>query len=613
MRNPSIAIAVLLAFACGGEDGPRGSAAAPCTATWDASGWTLRCPDGTEWTEAPRACDVVEEEGVRIVRCADGTEAVLAPPGVQGAGVVEGVVRLASHGPVAGAVVEVIDTDARATTDANGAYRLEDVPAGTWTLRAAIGPWPAVERQIVVLPGVQLVDPLEIAVGTELPQGTFEVLPGGREIVHLRGERLVVIHDLATGKEHRLEEWVVNLMSLGGEAVFLEGFSPDRFGFWSPDLGFVWWNDLGVTALHRGGNRILAVRGNGSVWIHGPEGMMRVEDAPRGGSWQGAGGRAIWRHVGGGRVVLVDATGGEPVVRTLVEREPVEAQIGVDGTHLRARFEDGEVVHYSLVTDDVVDVPAGAASVQISGEFMTWIDGAQRTIHDLRTGHRRQIDADVAWGWSQPARRWFWYEVAPGSWRIESREGEEVATIAGAPIFSPDETRFAAIVGDTLVVREAGAGGEQSFPVVHGEEVAWLDEERLFLHGAGPLRVATWDGAVRTIVADAAAYQYQVQDGRLLVSWGTDGGALREASIRDLETLEETPLGTGYDFVLRPGGGHVVWRSVENTLWLRSLGDGAALRIAEGVESAVGLRNVVVWQGAPPGGGSVRSLYAPYP
>src|SRR5690606_10446310 len=107
MRNPSIAIAVLLAFACGGEDGPRGSAAAPCTATWDASGWTLRCPDGTEWTEAPRACDVVEEEGVRIVRCADGTEAVLAPPGVQGAGVVEGVVRLASHGPVAGAVVEV--------------------------------------------------------------------------------------------------------------------------------------------------------------------------------------------------------------------------------------------------------------------------------------------------------------------------------------------------------------------------------------------------------------------------------------------------------------------------------------------------------------------------
>jgi microsomal dipeptidase-like Zn-dependent dipeptidase len=65
--------------------------------------------------------------------------AVAAVPAFAQTGSVEGTVRNAqTAGPVGGARVIVVGTDLAATTNPDGYYRINDVPAGTHEVRAAI-------------------------------------------------------------------------------------------------------------------------------------------------------------------------------------------------------------------------------------------------------------------------------------------------------------------------------------------------------------------------------------------------------------------------------------------------------------------------------------------
>ncbi len=78
---------------------------------------------------------------------------VLLAPQTDGRGEIHGRLRLRDGRPVAGALVAILDTDAREVLDVSGRFAFEKVPPGVYTLRFTLGGYSSDASDVAVEPG----------------------------------------------------------------------------------------------------------------------------------------------------------------------------------------------------------------------------------------------------------------------------------------------------------------------------------------------------------------------------------------------------------------------------------------------------------------------------
>lgn len=111
-----------------------------------------------------------EDDGWIRVQCSDGTSVLIDPEGnvhYPGSGAIEGIARLAgAEGTHEGIVVRAEGTPFETRTDAEGNFRLGDLPAGLYRVRIeAPGRVPQIRENIPVVNGTYSLGAIDVSVG----------------------------------------------------------------------------------------------------------------------------------------------------------------------------------------------------------------------------------------------------------------------------------------------------------------------------------------------------------------------------------------------------------------------------------------------------------------
>lgn len=170
----------------------------------------LECPSGTVrvigGTGTGDCVSTEEEDGWRRVTCDDGTSVLIDPQGnvhYPGSGAIEGIAMLeGTEGDHGGIVVRAIGTPFRTETDAEGFYRLGNLPAGLYRLVFDHpGRIPEVRANIPVVNGTHTLETVHLSIALRLSpdrNATTFASPAGdsllvREVTPL-SYRLTLLH-----------------------------------------------------------------------------------------------------------------------------------------------------------------------------------------------------------------------------------------------------------------------------------------------------------------------------------------------------------------------------------------------------------------------------------
>lgn len=209
MRRTLFLLGFALLFACG--DDPEPCKIRPS----DVPGFKiLECPSGTVRLvggDGETNCvSTQEEEGWRRITCEDGTTVLIDPDGnvhFPGSGSIQGIVLLeGKDGDYSGTVVRAVGTPFRTETDAEGYFRLRDLPAGLYRLVFEHpGRIPATVSNVPVVNGTYTLEPIHLSFAVRLSTSVLPTViesPTGDSLllveVEYHGQRLSLF---------RLDDW----------------------------------------------------------------------------------------------------------------------------------------------------------------------------------------------------------------------------------------------------------------------------------------------------------------------------------------------------------------------------------------------------------------------
>jgi len=364
----------------------------------------LECPSGAVrligGNGAQNCVSTLEEEGWRRITCEDGTSVLIDPEGnvhFPGSGAIQGVVLLeGKDGDHSGTVVRAVGTPFKTETDAEGFFRLPDLPAGLYRLVFEYpGRVPVTVRNIPVVNGTYTLDPVQLSFGLRLSSELNAQVIGSPT-----GDSLLV-HEFESHSHRlsllRLDDW--EFVHLSSNAVEPQYRFDGRQVLWTENLSSR--SRVYIYDLDTGERRELPVRGTRACFF--PDGRavlvaqeeegvheLAIHDLVTGetaelGSWEpssvfalrelrmGPDGGSVVYH-SGMNTVLFDRENGELVVLANTRLPPNRIHFAPSGR--KVIFERPGVPWASLVLVDLSRGDTRLLGEEVDGLAMEAPDGS---------------------------------------------------------------------------------------------------------------------------------------------------------------------------------------------------------------------------------------------